>query len=109
GVEGIVAEELLRSRIRARQRLAQARSVRIGIDADARARRNACRIRDAREHGIIAFQYGALERTLQLGEIVHAAREQAAIRRARSSSASSTGSSGMLSSRSIIVDTGPQR
>ncbi len=94
------------------QRLDQPRAVGETIDAEQRLALLLVAVGDFGEHGIVAGQNAALEVGLLAGKIAHRGAGPStcsAISRVRSTSAISSSSGGMLSSRSIMVETRPKR
>src|SRR5690349_20134763 len=107
--ELLFAEQLLQSRHVGSERISEPYAVRVGVHRQSGRDRNGGRAVHRCDDRCVAAQHVALQIALQSGERTHAASAVSAIARARSSSASSTGRSGILSSRSIIVATGPKR
>ena len=96
-------------------RLDQPRAIGITIDAEQRLALLAGAVEDFGQHRIVAGQDAALKFSLLPREVAHSAclpkggKTLSAISRVRFTSSSSSSSGGMLSSRSIMVETRPKR
>src|SRR3989344_2669556 len=113
----VVSHPGVQDRIIAVECLEQPQAVGIVVDGQTSGRADFRAANHAVQHALVAAQQKRLEIGLQVVKRAHAeAAETAdwragepAIRRARSSSAISSASGGMLSSRSIMVETRPKR
>ena len=118
-VERLVAEIGMQQLVVVAHGLDQPRAIGVAIDAVQRLALLARAVEDFAEHRIVAGQDAALEISLLPREVAHPAclpkslpnwaRTFPAISRVRFTSRSSSSSGGMLSSRSIMVETRPKR
>jgi hypothetical protein len=97
------------------QHLREPGDIGIAVDAEQHLPLFLGAVLDLRKDGVVAGENAALEAFLQLFEAAHSAAARLAgpstsraMLRAWSSSSTSSASGGMLSSRSIMVDTGPK-
>ena len=111
---GFIAQQAMQNGVGCVQGIDEAHLVGIAINGQALRRRQRRRIHDGRRHGAFLAQQMPLHIHLQFAQRhvqgLHAARREwrSARSRATSSSATSSANSGMLSSRSIMVGTGPK-
>ena len=97
------------------ENLGEPRDIGVAIDAEQHVTLLLGAVFDLGKDGVVAGKNAALEGLLQLFETLHSAASSRfspstsrAMERAWSSSSTSSASGGMLSSRSIMVDTGPK-
>ena len=115
--ELLVAEEAVKHLVLLRHRLDEARAVGVPVDLEERRAVRARTVGQRREHRIVAVQDRLLKGVLPFGEALHrrwagtasAVSTSCATRRRRSTSGISSANGGILSSRSMIVDTAPKR
>src|ERR1044072_4166952 len=91
------------------ERVGQPDAIGVRIDTQTGCRRTCRRALHGSGNRFVAGEYVTLQVSLQVRESAHAASAVSAMARARSNSASRTGRSGMLSTRSIMVETAPTR
>ena len=113
-VEHLVAEIKMQQLVVVAHGLDQPRTVGIAVDTEQHVALLARAVEDFSQHLFVAIEDAALKLGLLSGEVAHPARLPAgrifpAISRVLATSTSSSSSGGMLSSRSIMVETRPKR
>ena len=116
-LEDLIAEINVQKLVIALQNLDQARRIGMAVHAEKNLALLLDAVEDLAQNPIVAVDDGSLNVRLQAREVVHACRRaptmegrtRAAMSRACCISATNSSSGGMLSSRSIMVDTGPKR
>src|SRR3990170_4926106 len=111
----LIAEIGMQLLIVVAENLGEPRDIGVAIDAEQHVTLLLGAVFDLGKDGVVAGKNAALEGLLQLFEALHSAASSRfspstsrAMERAWSSSSTSSASGGMLSSRSIMVDTGPK-
>src|SRR5690349_21827058 len=109
-VEHFVADIEMQQLMVVAHRLDQPRTIGIAIDAEQHVALLARAVEDFSKHRFVAIEDAALKLGLLSREVAHfAGRTSSAISRVLATSSSSSSSGGMLSSRSIMVETRPKR
>ncbi len=113
-VEHLVAEIGVKQLVISAHRFDQPRAVGIAVDAEQRLALLFWTVENFRQNRVVAAQDAALKITLLPRKIAHpacgpGASTPSAISRVRLTSTRSSASGGMLSSRSIMVETRPKR